>query len=407
MSHTRSFVGGEYTPLLKKIITDWAEQSSEQDVSTVILKTTLETLLEAERDGFLTHAYGTTPEDGNKRNGYYSRLVKSLSGTFELRIPRDRAGLFEPLILEIAKQSQKKFDEAAYLLYTKGLSTRDVEEVVHQLYGASVSPQYISTITESYTEHRETWQKRPLDRTYVAVYIDAIHVNVRRGTVDNEAVYVALGLKEDFTREILGIYSIPQESASGWGEVLSDLRLRGVSQVLVFVADGLTGLEHTIACYFPRSRFQKCVVHLKRNVLKNVRHTDKAAVAADLQAIFNLEDSDDSPEQANQRVELFIEEWRQKYPRIGRHFDRSVREYFFTYLSFPFAVRRMVYTTNWIERLNKDIRKTTKNKNSFPNEKSVLNLVWATVMDREEKTYQYPITQFYAVATLLSDMLKR
>ena len=333
--------------------------------------------------------------------------MNSLSGKFELKIPRDRLGLFKPMLLEIIKHQQKRVDEIAFSLYTKGLSAKDTAEAIKEIYSAetSPSPQYISNITSSFLEARKQWQERYLDEMYYVIYIDAIHISIRRDTVDNEAIYVVLGLKKDFKREVLGIYSIPQESAAGWTEVLNDLKKRGVKNVLLFVADGLTGLENQIRQVYPKSYFQKCVVHLKRNILKKVRHKDKKEVAQDLKNIFKLDDEKDKREYAIERVEKFLDKWKKKYPNLKRSFNEDVMDYYFTYLNFPVETRRMIYTTNWIERLNKEIRKVIKNRNSFPNEDSALTLIWSKLMEVEEKIYKYPVTKFYSCENELAAML--
>jgi len=400
----------QYKPFLEKIIEEWTKDNK-MDVSQTIMQTVFESLLKAEQANFLEyeHSEENISNNNNKRNGYYLRLLNSLSGKYELKIPRDRQGRFKPMLLEIMKRQRERVDELAYSLYTKGLSTRDVADVLKEIYSAETapSPQYISNITTSFLDARKQWQERKLDESYYVVYIDAIHMPIRRATVDNEAIYVVIGLKKDFTREILGIYSIPQESASGWKEVLDDLKKRRVKNVLLFVADGLTGLETQIQKVYPKSYFQKCVVHFKRNILKKVRHTDKKEVAEDLKNIFKIDDKKDKKEYADERVEKFLEKWKKSYPNLKRSFDENILDYYFTYLDFPVEARRMIYTTNWIERLNKSIRKVTKNRNSFPNEDSALTLIWSKLLEVEEKTYKYPITKFYSCEKELSAMLQK
>lgn len=396
MSRTRI----PYDALLAKTVSDWIGESGGADVTQHILRTTLEALMEAEREAFLASPEGR----GDKGNGYYSRLARTMSGTFEISVPRDRAGAFRPLMLSCMKRDAERLNGLAFQMYVRGMTTRDIGAVLEETFGGSASPQYVSNVTKSMEGARRRWERRNLPSRYYAIYVDATHLPIRRDTVENEAVYVALGLTTDLKREILGIYSIPRESASGWRDVLEDLRGRGVSDVLIFVADGLTGLESCVRETFPRSRFQKCVVHLKRNVLRKVRNRDRDEVAGDLKRVFDMDAADDTPGAALGRMERFREKWKSKYPGVGRSCDPSLMPFYFTYLDFPHAVRRMVYSTNWIERLNKHLKKALKNRNSMPNEDSVLNLMWASAMLFEEETYRYPVTAFRPSADELDDM---
>jgi putative transposase len=391
-----------YKLFLEKTINDWVaqEKGNLENVSQNIIQTVLESLLQAEREEFLK----SDDSLGNKANGYYSRLAKMLSGVIDLKIPRDRLGLFKPLILEIIKKDQENIDNLAFSLYSKGLSTRDINDVLKEAYNLNTSPQYISNISSSFLELRRKWQERRLDKKYYAVYIDAIYLNIRRDTVLKESVYIVMGLKEDLSREILGIYSIPQESAKGWQEVLFDIKKRGVEEVLLFVADGLKSLETSINTVYPRSYFQKCVVHLKRNVLNKLRARDKLEVSADLKSIFKLDDLNDSKEKAIDRLNGFIEKWKDKYPYLKRSFGEQTLDYYFTYLNFPLSTRRIIYTTNWIERLNKEIRKVIKNKNSFPSEDSALTLIWSKALEVERRIYNNKITVLYPAKEDLDKM---
>lgn len=387
---------------LSNTIQSWIEECQSGDPAQDILRTTLETIMRSEREAFFQEKDDT---GGNKKNGHYARMAKMLSGVFDVRVPRDRTGQFTPLILEIIKQDQEKLNSLAFSLYTKGLSTRDINEVLAETYGMHTTPQYISNITASMEAARDRWMQRQLNDFYYAIYIDALHLPIRRDTVENEAVYIVMGLNREFKREILGIYSIPQESAAGWRQVLTDLGNRGVRTVGLFVADGLTGLENAVAGVFPNSRFQKCVVHLKRNILRNVRARDKEAVAEDLRQVFELDDPRDTETAALQRLDAFTEKWRKQYPRIERMLGDGKKQYYFTYLVFPAGIRRMIYTTNWIERLNESIRKTLKNRNSMPGENSVLTLVWAVLMEVEEKRYTHPVTAFYESKDALDEIV--
>lgn len=371
-----------------------------EDLSVEILRTTFETLLNAERDAF----FKDKNRENNKKNGYYSRLVKTLSGVFEMNIPRDRIGQFKPLVLQIAKQEKRSLDKLALSLYTKGLSTRDINKILKDAYGFNTSPQYISDISSRYSKFKEEWDNRKLDSKYYAIYIDAIHMNIRRNSsVDNEALYIAVGLKLDLTREILGIYSIPEESASGWRDVIKDLKDRNVKQVISFVADGLKGLDRVIEEEYPNSLFQRCIVHLKRGIGYKVRPSDREEIMNDLKSVFNLNDVLDTKEQAMHRFQAFINKWKKSYSFMKK---MDICEHYFTYLLMPFEIRRMIYTTNWIERLNKEFRKVIKNKNSFPSEESALMLVWLKAIEIDDNLYKYPISSLNGIREKLNSMFK-
>lgn len=364
-----------------------------------ILTEVIETLLEIERDVFLG-----SDKRINKKNGYYSRMAKTLSGVIELSIPRDRIGVFKPLILRVIKREKGYLDELALSLYTKGMSNRDINDVLKKAYGIKTSPQYVSDISSRYSKLKEDWDNRKLDSNYYVIYIDTIHMNIRRsGSVENEALYVAMGLKLDFTKEILGIYSIPEESADGWRSVLQDLKKRGVKQVISFTADGLTGLDTVIKEEYPNSLFQRCIVHLMRNIYKKVRVSDRTEIIQDMKNVFNVTDKNNTVIEGMKRFDEFREKWKKSYPSIGKMEDN---EHYFTYLLMPFQIRKLMYTTNPIERLNKEFRKVIKNKNSFPNPASALMLIWLKALEIMDRRYRYQVNSLLCIKEELDSMFK-
>ena len=287
--------------------------------------------------------------------------------------------------------------ELACSLYAKGVSQRDIGDIISEIYNTDVSASWVSQMAADTLEARNVWHARPLNDEYLAVYLDALFVPVRRDSVAQEAVYVALGLKLDGRREVLGLYTLPTESATGWATMFIDMKKRGLKKVSLFIADGLAGLPEIVADAFPASRFQSCVVHKMRNVLLHVRPKDKAEVAAGLKKVFDLDRADDSTEEAIARLDLFIEKTKKIYPHITGQFPDELKPRLFTYIDYPPTIRRMIYTTNWIERLNKHIRKVIKNKNSFPSEVSAMNLIFLAIMNFETRVYRYPI---HAIASL-------
>lgn len=372
-----------------------------------LFKDMFEYLLELERDQFLGYPpqarIGKT--DNNKRNGYYERIINNLRGGFSIKVPRDRRGEFIPLALEMLKKDKEELKFLGYRLYAKGMSTRDISDVFREVFESKYSPQSISNITKGFEVHRKRWQQKTLSSDYYFIYIDALYTKIRRTTVASEAIYVVMGLKTNLEREVLGIYSIPQESASGWEEVLNDLRKRGLKRFIMCIADGLSNLEEALGKVYPKALLQKCVVHKIRNILLKVRAKDKAQIADDLRDIFDLDNTKHTLRQAKNRISEFLDKWHKDYPHLYRKFNKNTLDYYFQYLKFPVAIRRMIYTTNWIERLNKHLRKVERNKNSFPNEDSAINLMYMAVIEFEEKVYKYKISSFESSKDDLDTML--
>ena len=357
----------------------------------LITKTVFETILKAERKEFLSQNQNLQ----NKANGYYSRLVKAINKYFKMSIPRDRLGFFKPVFLECLKEQDEHLMDLAFKLYTKGLTTREITEILDEFYDKKVSATWISNITKNFQDERKVWQNKELDEKYYFVYIDALNIAVRRDTVTKEAFYVVLGVKKNLKREILGVYNIATETIEGWREVFKDLKNRGFRETLMIIADGLNCLEKIVEEEFPKAKFQKCITHKKRNVDLKLRQKDKKIVQEDLKKVFQVGRENYTKDVAKKALELFIEKWQPIYKNIGNNFPKNEREYLFNYLEFPAEIQSMIYTTNWIERLNKTIRRTTKVRNSFPNVESALNLVCAVIIDKEENNYgKYPVSSF-------------
>ena len=367
-----------------------------------IISTVFKALMDSEREMSLEETRGM----GNKGNGYYTRMARGLTRYFKLQVPRDRLGLFHPVFLEYIKSREIELSELAYKLYVKGLTTLDIEKLFKEVYGKKMSRSKISMITKSFAKERELWQNKPLSDNYYFLYIDATYVNVRRGrTVEKEAFYTVLGVKENYHREILGVYNIPTESAEGWREVARDLKKRGLKRVVMIISDELTGIEKVMTEEFKGAKHQICITHKKRNILKKVRVSDKDEMVKDLKEVFELESKDYTQKEALERTEAFIQKWKVKYKGIRKKLPKNKLIYYFSYLEFPPEIHRMIYTTNWIERLNKSIKRTVKMRNSFPNPESALNLICACLMDIEEEVYIYPVSSFAIVRDELQEML--
>lgn len=349
---------------------------------------TIDTLMLIEREEYLQKA------EEDKANGYYSRMFRSLQRhSLLVNVPRTRTGAFKPSTIELIKINQEYVNELCLILYKKGMTSRDVSDITFEMFGEEVSHTKVSELANVFNQFREAWNNTPLEINYLAVYMDVIYITVKRGnSYTKEAVFVAYGVKEDTTRELVSLEINPTESATAWGDVLKTMKERGVVNVDLFIADGLKGLEEQIHIHFPESQFQKCVVHKMRNVLNTIRPKEKQEVANDLKEVFNNFDSESTVEKAQIKLQKFIDKWEKKYPRIETKFEGI--EYYFTYIKFHSEMRRLIYTTNSIEGVNRVIRKATKNKLSFENPERLLDYVFMTIKDFEERKWKYPVHLF-------------
>ncbi len=348
-------------------------------------------MMKLERKSFLADENSRS----NKANGF--RVVKGFGHgkSLELRIPRDRLGNFLPKILLYMREHNEEMQNLAYQLYLKGLTTRDVSSILSSFYGKDYSKSSISRMNQEFVEIVNAWRNRKLHKHYPALIIDALHSKVRRdASVETEATYTVMGLRNDMSRDILAIDHVPIESASGWEMVLRNLKERGLESTALIIADGLTGLENAVAKVFPDAKFQKCVVHLKRNILNKVRAKHKKEISDDLRQVFDVENSDYNSDKATENCQNFKQKWGKIYPRIKNIFSSVTLSYYFTYLEFDYKIRNMIYTSNWVENLNKQFRKVLKNRNSMPSEESLLLLVVGIVMDKSENYKRYKISRF-------------
>jgi putative transposase len=353
----------------------------------------LESLMTIDRDYYLKCANDPT----EKGNGYYTRLFRSLTrNSLTIQIPRTRNAGFYPMAMEVVKQNKADIDDFCLLLTQKGMTTRDISDVLKKFFGENKSHTSINNLAEKFRDLRMAWENSKLEKHYVAVFCDVLFVVVRRGdSYSKEGVYLACGVREDGKREVLLVENSPTESTTVWGEFFEKLRVRGVEKIDLIVADGLKGLEDEVLGTFKGSLFQKCVVHKMRNILNKTRPKDKGQMAIDLKEIFyNFEDSANLAD-AMRKLEEFCLKWEERYSNIRRFFNEGETEYYFTYLKFPPSIRRMIYTTNCIENLNKTIRKATKNKLSFESPDTLLDYVFMAIKDFEDSNWmKYPVHQF-------------
>jgi putative transposase len=357
----------------------------------------LERALEAEISAHVGYERGQAPPGGtgNARNGRPAKTVLTDQGPVRIRSPRDRAGTFDPQIVAKRQTRWVGFDEKVIALYARGLTVRDIQGHLAEIYGTQVSPDLISRITDAVLDDVKAWQTRPLDAVYAIVYLDALIVKVRDGnTVRNHACYLAIGVNLDGERDVLGIWFQRTEGAKFWLQVLTELKQRGVADVLICCVDGLTGFPDAIEAVFPQTWVQTCIVHLVRSSLRFVPYKDRRAVAADLKKIYTAVDADHAADE----LTAFAETWDQRFPTISRSWLEHW-EHVIPFLAFPADVRRIVYTTNTIEALNRQIRKIIKTRGHFPTEDAARKLIYLAI-DRAERKWRRAYNWNAALAAL-------
>lgn len=334
---------------------------------------TIESLMTVERSEYLAKASGD-----DKGNGFYLRAFKTFSkNCLRINVPRTRSGIFSPNTLELVKLGQEQMNELCLSLYKKGMTSRDISDLVETMFGDSVSATKITNLAKTFHKFRVAWENSKLDEYYKVMFCDCIFITVKReDSYTREAVYVAYGVKNDNTRELLALSVSPTESAVEWGEIFDNLKNRGIKKIGLVVADGLSGLENEVHRVFSDSKFQKCAVHKMRNILNKTRPKDKAEMAKDLKELFNNFSEKNTIKNALEKVKIFIKKWKTKYPQIKRFFEEGKIEYYFTYIEFHPEIRRLIYTTNSIENLNRIIRKATKNKLSFEKPEYLLDYIF-------------------------------
>ena len=309
---------------------------------------------------------------GNSRNGTSAKTVLTEDGEVQIGVPRDRAGTFEPQLIAKGQTRFEGFDDKIISLYARGMTVREIQGHLAELYGTEVSPDFISKVTDAVLEEVREWQSRPLDPVYPVVFFDALRVKIRdEGMVKNKAVYVALGLNPSGDKDVLGLWIEQTEGAKFWLKVMNELKLRGVNDVLIAVVDGLKGFPEAITTVFPQTMVQTCIVHLIRNSLSFVTWKDRKAILPSIKAIYRAENAD----AALQRLEEFEAQWGKRYPAIGQAWRRSW-QHVIPFFAFAPGIRKMIYTTNKVEALNRSLRKIIKTRGSFPTDEAALKLLY-------------------------------
>jgi putative transposase len=312
---------------------------------------------------------------GNNRNGFSAKTVLTDDSELEISVPRDRAGTFEPQLIPKGQTRFEGFDDKILSLYARGMTVREIQGHLTELYGVDVSPDLISRVTDAVLDEVREWQNRPLDPVYPIVFFDALRVKIRdEGLVKNKAVYVALAFNANGEKEVLGLWIEQTEGAKFWLKVVNELKARGVNDILIAVVDGLKGFPEAITTVYPQTIVQTCIVHLIRNSLAFVSWKDRRAIMPSLKAIYQAEAADI----ARTRLEEFEAEWGKRYPAIGQLWRRAW-EHVVPFFAFAPGIRKMIYTTNCVEALNRSLRKIIKTRGSFPNDEAALKLLYLAI----------------------------
>jgi putative transposase len=353
-------------------------------------KALAERALNAELDH---HLEGGEPDGrANARNGYGAKSVLTGTGKLELQVPRDRLATFDPQLIAKYQRRFPGFDDKVVSMYARGMSTREIQGHLRELYGIEVSPDLVSAVTDAVLDEVAEWQNRPLEALYPLVFLDALRVKVRdEGTVRNKAVYVALGVRPDGAKEVLGLWIEQTEGAKFWLRVMNELRQRGVEDILIAVVDGLKGFPEAIAAVFPKAQVQACVVHLIRSSIAFVSYKDRKAVAAALKEVYRAR----TAEAGQAALEAFdAGPWGRKYPVIAQSWRRHWTEVV-PFYAFPSDVRRIIYTTNAIEALHSKLRRAVRARGHFPTDEAVLKLLFL-VLNLAAKEWRMPAREWTA-----------
>jgi putative transposase len=341
--------------------------------------------LEAEMSAHLGHESGDPPAEDqpNRRNGRTSKKVRSSTGSVKIQIPRDREGTFEPIIVPKHSRVLGQFGDAIIALYSRGMSQRDIARFMDETYGVQVDRDVISRATEAVWEEVQTWQKRTLEGTYLVVWVDALVVkSAEDGTVKNRAAYLAIGLTSEGEKEVLGLWMQENEGAKFWLQVLSELRGRGVQDILFLCADGLKGLPEAFEASFPQAIFQTCIVHVIRASNRYVPWKNRREVCEDLRAIYGAS----SPAEAEAALDSLDKKWSEKFPAMVKTW-RSRWDDIIPFLSFPAELRKTIYTTNPIEGLNRVIRKSLKTRGHMPSDRAAQKLIYLAIRNAKKTTW--------------------
>jgi len=356
-----------------------------EDGLNTLLQFAMESIMKQERGLYREQ----NPEDYS--NGFRHRQTYGQGKILELRVPRTRSGAFYPLLLAVLRNQEREAQQIASSLYTAGLTCEQVGDLFGQIYGKNYSSSQVSRLFDGAKQEVEEWLSRPLHSYYPIIYIDAAFIPTRRvDAVSKEAFFTILGVKPDRTREVLGVFNNPTEGSGFWNEIFKNLKSRGLKRVDLFVSDGLTGIEDVICQHFTDAEIQLCAIHLIRESLRLAKPCHKAEMSENLREVFQTENQNDCRSEGVKRWKSFCNKWKKYYSTFSKKADNPRYELYFTYLEYHWSIRSMIYSTNWIERLNRDYKRTTKMRGALPSPEAVLFLLGSVAMSRKAYDYKVP-----------------
>ena len=369
--------------IIQQLLHEYDIETAEdiQDALKDLLGGTIKEMMEAEMDDHLGYQKSERSDSDDYRNGYKSKRVNSSYGSMDIDVPQDRKSTFEPQIVKKRQKDISDIDQKIISMYAKGMTIRQISETIEDIYGFETSEGFISDVTDKILPQIEDWQNRPLDEVYPILYIDAIHYSVRdNGVIRKLAAYIILGINTEGKKEVLSITVGDNESSKYWLSVLNELKNRGVKDILIICADGLSGIKEAIAAAFPKTEYQRCIVHQVRNTLKYVPDKDRKAFASDLKTIYHASDE----EKARLALDRVTEKWTAKYPNfMKRWYDNwdAITPIF----KFSPDVRKVIYTTNAIESLNSSYRKLNRQRSVFPSDTALLKALYLATFEATKK----------------------
>ena len=369
--------------IIQQLLQEYDIETAEdiQDALKDLLGGTIKEMMEAEMDDHLGYQKSERSDSDDYRNGYKSKRVNSSYGSMDIDVPQDRKSTFEPQVVKKLQKDISDIDQKIISMYAKGMTTRQISETIEDIYGFETSEGFISDVTDKILPQIEDWQNRPLDEVYPILYIDAIHYSVRdNGVIRKLAAYVILGINTEGKKEVLSITVGDNESSKYWLSVLNELKNRGVKDILIICADGLSGIKEAIAAAFPKTEYQRCIVHQVRNTLKYFPDKDRKAFAADLKTIYHASDE----EKARLALDRVTEKWTTKYPNsMKRWYDNwdAITPIF----KFSPDVRKVIYTTNAIESLNSTYRKLNRQRSVFPSDTALLKALYLATFEATKR----------------------
>ena len=372
--------------IIQQLLQEYDIETAEdiQDALKDLLGGTIKEMMEAEMDEHLGYGKSERSDSDDYRNGYKTKRVNSSYGSMEIDVPQDRKSTFEPQVVKKRQKDISDIDQKIISMYAKGMTTRQISETIEDIYGFETSEGFISDVTDKILPQIEDWQNRPLDEVYPVIYIDAIHYSVRdNGVIKKLAAYVILGLTCEGRKDVLTISVGDNESSKYWLSVLNELKNRGVKDIMVICADGLSGIKEAIAAAFPNTAYQRCIVHQVRNTLKYVPDKDRKAFATDLKTIYHAP----TEEKAREALDNVAEKWTPKYPNaMKRWYDNW--DVITPIFKFSPTVRKVIYTTNAIESLNSTYRKLNRQRSVFPSDTALLKALYLATFEATKKWTQ-------------------